>query len=241
MAWADLKAKAGAVAALFLFSSPVLELTLFVLTAIGTFAGLQRGVFRLHPRVWPMVLAMTLAFLALPRLGLGTAYIDYRIPSGAIFFVLGFMIPGSAMPRFVTWITSWFSALVIVRVASIAALWLAWEPDFAKLDDALQQLPVGARVMVVEGWKEAIEINQPPIEHAAAFVVARRQGFEPNLFASTAAEILYLRPQFEPLYQIRPPKRLEALNPAYVHLLVIRPALANVSPNLPLTLLARGN
>jgi hypothetical protein len=129
---------------------------------------------------------------------------------------------------------------VIGRVASIAVLWLSWEPVFAELDNTLQQLPQGSRVMVVEGWANMVEIHQPPIEHAAAFVVARRQGFEPNLFAGAAAQILRLQPEFQPLYQITPPDALDRIDPAYDHLLVIRPALTQLSPQLPLTLLAQG-
>jgi hypothetical protein len=240
MEWPDLRAKATAIASVFLFSSPVWEIGLFIFTAVGTGAALALGIFRVNRLVWPMAILMLIAFLVLPREALGTAYIDYRIPGGALLFALGFVTPGPAMEKFGKLAASWFSALVIGRVASIAVLWLSWEPVFAELDNTLQQLPQGSRVMVVEGWANMVEIHQPPIEHAAAFVVARRQGFEPNLFAGAAAQILRLQPEFQPLYQITPPDALDRIDPAYDHLLVIRPALTQLSPQLPLTLLAQG-
>jgi hypothetical protein len=239
MEWPDLKSKATAIAAVFLFSSPVWEIGLFILTAVGTIAALVLGIFRVNGLVWPMAVLMLLAFLVLPREALGTAYIDYRIPAGALLFALGFVTPGPAMERFGKLAASWFSALVIGRVASIAVLWLSWEPVFAELDNVFQQLPQGSRVMVVEGWASMLEIHSPPIEHTPSFIVARRQGFEPNLFAGTAAQILRLQPEFRPLYNITPPDSLDRIDPAYDHLLVIRPSLARLSPQLPLTLLAR--
>ncbi len=239
--WATLQDKAEGVAALFMFSNPGWEIAFLVLTTVGAGVAFLVGAARLHRHAWPMIVFMAIAYLLLPRVALGTGYVDYRIPSGAIFFVLGFLIPGPSATRLARPLAAWFFGLTLARVAFIAALWLAWEPVLAQFDNAMQLLPLGARLMVAEGTASTSQSRRPPLRHIAALVVARRQGFEPNMFASIAGEILYFQPAYRALRQLAPSSTVTAIDPAYDYLLVIRPARAKVSAQLPLSLLEKGD
>lgn len=239
--WSSLQDKAEGIAALTLFSSPAIELPLLGLAIIGFGAAIAIGALRLHRDAVPMLLGMAIVYLALPRSLLGSGYVDYRIPSGAACFLVACLVPGPNAARLLPLFAVWLSALGIVRVASIAWMWLLWEPTLSEFDAAFQRLPVGARLMVVQGiLASTSESRRPSLEHIAALAVARRQVFDPFLYANISGHLLKFQPEFARFRPSHPPDHLDELDPAYDHVLVIHPELAWLSPRLRLTRIAQG-
>jgi hypothetical protein len=95
--------------------------------------------------------------------------------------------------------------------------------------------------MVVFGKADTAQSRRPPLQHVAALAVARRQAFEPYMFASIPGQILHFQPDFRRLYRETPAaEAIDNIDPIYDHLLVIYPQTAEISPRLPLTPLAKG-
>lgn len=230
--FSTLHEKARSFASITLFTQPKAEIALLALALAGLAVALATRAMRLHPVAATAAVLMLLAWLALPNVGLGGAYIDYRVPWAIAFFVMAGTIPNR--PRFARPLGVWFGALAVARIALIAALWLAWEPVLAAIDTALGHLPVGSLLMVVEGQlPDGAVFRDPDLEHVAAYAVARRQAFMPGMFASLSGQILYFQPHYLALareadFAVAIPSRLEHVPPDYDHILDLLPDRAQV-------------
>jgi hypothetical protein len=241
MYWGTWQTKAEAVLGVTLFSAPICEISLFALTVLAISAGLALGAVHVDRRCLPMLAMLALLFLAMPRSAWGGGYIDYRIPWAASFYFLASLHPGLQHRRLARLLAALAVALYIARIATISILWLQWEPVIAGIDTALAKLPIGAKLMVVEGDPGSTSVSRrPSLLHVAAYAVARRQAFEPQLFASLRGQILYFQPHYKALWRLSAPSRLDSLAPDYDHVLVLRPRFADVASKLPLTLIASG-
>jgi hypothetical protein len=239
--WGTFYDKIEAVAAITMFANPRIELALFVFAALGLTLALLSRVVSIPRRFLPILLVLALIWLAVPRVGLGGGFIDYRVPWGASFFLLAGLVPSDRRTALSMLLGVLFTGLVIVRIGSIIEEWLSWEPTLAAIDNALGSLPPGARLMVVEGRLNSTSAaRQPALDHVAAYAVARRQAFEPQMFASFSGQILYFQPRYKNLWELNPPSTLVTLDPAYDYVLVLWPKFAKISPNLNLVCKRRG-
>jgi hypothetical protein len=129
--------------------------------------------------------------------------------------------------------------LTLVRIGLIAGQWLSWEPTLAALDHSLGSLPLGARLMVVEGPSPAGGIfRHPALTQVASYAVARRQAFDPGIFAVLAGQLLFFQPHFLELWRDdhegESAPALDHLAPDYDYVLVLVPETARISPLLKL-------
>ncbi|MDR3539277.1 MAG: hypothetical protein P4L71_22505 [Acetobacteraceae bacterium] len=244
--FSTLHQKARSFASITLFTSPKLEVGLLALALAGLAAAVLSRTMRLHPVGAAATATMLLVWLALPNIALGGAYIDYRVPWAVAFFLLASVIPGRRHDRLAVPFAGCFAALAVARIALIAGLWLSWEPTLAALDTALSRLPVGSRLMVVEGRPPSGEVfRQPDLEHVAAYAVARRQAFMPGMFASLSGQILYFQPHYLDLaqqaaFEVAIPASLERVLPDYDYILDLLPDLARIGPDVPVVCEASG-
>jgi hypothetical protein len=233
-------------AAITLFTSPKLEVSLLVLAIVGLTAALLGRVIRLHPVGLSVVVMMLIVWLLLPGTAFGTALVDYRLPWATSFFLLGGLVPGPRYNRLAIWFGGFFGTLALARIGLISILWLSWEPILATIDHTLQALPLGTRLMVVEGRLPSGKVfREPDLDHVAAYAVVRRQAFEPGRFASYPGQILYFQSHYRDLWQQvdyfrQIPSALDYLAADYDYVLVLLPDLARISPLLPLTCEAKG-
>jgi hypothetical protein len=235
-----LQGKIDGLAAVFLFSSPATELPLLLASGLCALAALYTRTARFHPAFYVLAFLFALLFLVTPRSIQGGTYTDYRIPWGASFFLLACLVPGAGAPyRKPLALTA--GVLAAIRVGLIAWFWIGWEPVNAAIDTALSHLPVGTRLMTVWGDTGSVTgARRPPLTHAGGYLVARRQGFESNIFADMSGQILFLR---KPYGDIRTPDMVSAVDslaPEYDYILVINPQAARIAPDLKLSCVAQG-
>ncbi|WP_428484046.1 hypothetical protein [Rhodopila sp.] len=239
ISFSTLHDKARSFASIMLFSSPKLEVTLLALAMAGLAAALLSRTIRLHAIAATIVAMLLIVWLLLPATAYGTALIDYRLPWAISFFLLVGLLPGLRHQRLLVPFGLYFGALTLGRIAMIATFWLSWEPTLTALDHALSGLPVGARLMVVEGRLPGGGFfRQPTLTRFASYAVARRQAFDPGIFANMSGQILFFQPHFTKLWQQdalgESRTSLDRLSPDYNYVLVLVPALAHISPRLPL-------
>lgn len=167
-------------------------------------------------------------------------YIDYRLPWAISFFLLASLVPVPRHDRLGLTLGVLFGGLVTLRIVSICIFWLSWEPIIAAIDQALTALPLGSQLAVVRGRSGSTSLDrQPALDHMAAYAVARREAYEPEMFADFAAQLLHLQPNYAHPWSITP-ESLDRLPSNTDYLLVLRPTLVRLAPDLPLVCVAAG-
>ena len=237
--------KAQCIAAITWFAMPAVEIPLLLAALACLGLGLWRHLVRLHIGAAGMVAALGTLWLILPRDLPAGDYVDYRLPWAISFVLLASLaaperpLPGS-LARLQRGLAVALAGLVALRVGSLGWRAVQAEPEIAAVDRALSILPVGSSLWVVRRITAGSIMKNPPLEHSAAFLVSRRQGFEPEVFAGTAGELVYLQPHYRAMYRLLAPSRLEHVPDGYDAVLVLNPALAGMKADRPLHCLAWG-
>lgn len=235
----NLMEKADGIVAVTLYSAPLIELSILAISGGLLAIALCLRSMTFERRFWGVLASLFLLFVITPRSGFGGGYIDYRLPWAMSFFVLGALRPARILPAFDFAAIGICAAMVCLRVGSIGALWWTWEPQIAAIDTALSTLPIGTRLMVVEGLPASVsESRRPSLLHVAAYAVARRQAFEPSVYAGIAGQVLMFQPKYQARWRLVSPSRLDELPDDYDFVLVLRPRFAAISRSLPLTSIA---
>ena len=130
--------------------------------------------------------------------------------------------------------------LVVVRIASVSLRWLHCEPELAAIDRALAALPEVSSVWVVKGMVAGTLMKTPPLEHTAADIVLRRNGFESEVFAGAAGQMVFLKPPYLQLYQMAPAQDLRLVPAGFDAVLVLYPDLVKHAPGLRFHRVAAG-
>lgn len=239
--FSTLQQKLDSILAITLFSSPFPELALLGLAGFGLLLALAFRAVRPHPAAWCVLPVLVLAWLAAPRSAAGGGYVDYRLPWVIALLLLAMMVRGSRWTQLARPFGTIFLGLAGIRVLVIAGLWLTWEPVIAEIDAALSRLPVGARLMVVQGDVGSTSASRrPSLLHVASYAVLRSDAFVPQLYASLPGQTLKISPRWLALQQFTAPSGLEQIDRAYTHLLVIDPDHARLAPSLRLVEQASG-
>jgi hypothetical protein len=229
------------------FSSVRLEGGLLILALVALGVALVAKAVRIHPIGATAVMIMLMVWLILPIVADGTSFIDYRLPWAISFFALASLTPGPRAASFRLPLSVWGAALIVGRIGTICAFWLAWEPALAEIDQALGRVPVGTKLYVLEGKLPGNKpFHQPELNQVASYVVARRQGFHPGMFVSFPGQILDLQPQYERIWMEEANlgrtlgASLDRVPIGYDYVLVLLPGYARLSPHLPLRCAAAG-
>ncbi len=225
--------KAQSLAAITWFAMPALELPLLLAALACLGAALWWRLLRPHPMMAGMAGLLGVAWLILPRDIAASAYVDYRVPWAMSFIVLAGLMagPAASRPRLRA-LTAVMVGLAALRVGSIAMRAVQCEPEMAAIDRALAGLPSGASLWVVKGRTPGSLMKTPPVEHMAAYIVLRRDGFDAQAFAGAPGQLVYLQPRYRQMYRMETAAALAMPPEGYDDVLVLNPALAGV-PALP--------
>jgi hypothetical protein len=123
---------------------------------------------------WRMVIPLAMLamlFIIMPAEFWGTAFADYRLPSGVAFFAWASLGWGDKSQARIAALCLLLCLCLIIRVGSIWAAWRPAQPILAEYETVLQGVPPGSRLLVVvddSGW------SNPPLVHAALPAAARR-------------------------------------------------------------------
>jgi hypothetical protein len=116
-------------------------------------------------------------FIVMPAELWGTAFADYRLPSGVAFFAWASLGWGEKSPARIAALCLFLSLCLIVRVGSIWAAWRPAQPILAEYQSILQRVPAGSRLLV---FMDGSAWSYPPLVHAPRPAAAGR-----GIFIST--------------------------------------------------------
>ena len=197
VAWSGFGSKLRALVSPIYFNQPVVEGGLLLLLGAAMVAGLVTRTLRVHARMMPVLVLLGLAFLAMPVMLFGSYHADYRLLSGAAFFVIGAVrfVPGT---RTVLRVGVAVAVLgLLVRVGSITAEWILVQPVLREQIASMAPVPPGARVLLITGDVRALQaLGMPKIGHFAVLGLTRRGAMSGSLFMADFAFPLRLQPAF---------------------------------------------
>ena len=139
-------------------------------------------------------LILLAAFLLLPRVIFGSAYADMRlVPYMMAVFLLAIRYRGAMEGRTVTLLAATGLGFFLMRIASTtASLAIASDQQQAALE-ALDQLPIGARVVTLVGRPCHDVWALPRDTHLGGMVIVRRHGFSNDQWVIEGANLLGVR------------------------------------------------
>lgn len=153
-------------------------------------------------------LVIAAAYVVAPRRAMSGSVIEVRLT-----IVLAFLLVGGVLPvlssRAARVVGVALAAVVVVRAAHVASVWVAHRSDLADLRAVIAPVPPGARVLAVSagiGAPKTYVASEPagavpPImyhvdEHLPALLVIERHAFWPQLFADPRQQPVVVRPAY---------------------------------------------
>jgi hypothetical protein len=176
------------------------DIACFVALLLLFLYGWRRGYIRFAPAMHGPLIALVIAYFAMPSSALTATNLDHRLP---IAFAL--LLVASAAPRGLSRAATrslaiGIAALFLVRMAIIENHWQASDRYYASLMPAFEPMKQGARIAVAY---RARTLNTPPsgqpIAHFATMAVGLKDAFVPSLFASPSQQPVQFTHNFKPL------------------------------------------
>jgi hypothetical protein len=157
----------------------------------------------LSPRLGVALAILFAAYLILPT-RIFTGYgADHRLPP-ALFLLLIASVKPSLPRRAGLLLAVAAGAMFAARMAVVDAVWARADGLYTSDIAALDQLPLGARLMAGAPANE-VNAGGVPQLHVAALAAARREAFVPTVFAHPAQQPMALRPPFDAAAAAAPP------------------------------------
>ena len=145
-----------------------------------------------------------LAFLALPRLMIGGAYVDMRLLAPALALALIAIRVRPGHPRLETWIAGVAVGFFALRTVTSTIAFLLFAQTQQAALEAVNHIPRGTGVLVLVNEPCSSKWHSDRLGHIAGIAVARRDVFENGQWALAGQQLLRARhPEAEP-YRIDP-------------------------------------
>lgn len=164
-----------------------------------TWMGVRDPRLRFDPLVGTAGLLCLLAFVALPRLFVGGAYVDMRMlaPALALVLVAIRVRPGNA--RFEAILAAAGAGFFAMRIVTSTIAFLLFSQTQQAALEAVPHIPRGTGVLVLVNVNCASEWHSERLNHVAGIAIARRDIFENGQWALAGQQLLRARhPEAEP-------------------------------------------
>jgi len=238
--WGSLRWKARALASPIVFSDYFTEIPLLIAVSIILVGALATRIIVVNSRMLIPLIAFGAIFAVMPFMLLGSAFADYRMPSGVAFFALASLRWGNTSPARINAVSSLLAACLAVRVASVISQWQPAQAVIEEYDAALKQIPPGSRLFVLLDRNTSFwDDHMSSLLHVAVFAATKRGAFVPYIFADNGesptrgVDLLKLTPAYRDYQNIHEIER-------YDYLLDMRKHEAAIGSAVSLKEIARG-
>ncbi len=180
--------------------SDIVALGIAATLAAGATWAARRGLLRVHPMAWVMLVAGTIIYLALPRIMFATYMTDQRLPIALVFMLFG-CIDMSLQHRLVrrAFIAVVFT-LVIVRVIEVNVSWANLSTTTSGFRGSVKRIKPGSKVVVAYGHASGgDDVSDLGLVHAACLAIIERSALVTTAFTVIGKQILHVKPEFRHL------------------------------------------
>jgi hypothetical protein len=192
-AW-EAQGKLEAITMFLTVYSDLSDIPLLILAGAAVYFGVRRGVVHFHPAGLLVLIVLSCAFLAMPRLAFGSWMADQRLVVGIFFITLGF----ASVDLRGLGISNLFFALCLAsiafRVVDVSVNWAATSQSLLELRDTVRRMPFGSRLLVTQSDDPATATAVgAALAHAPTLAVIERSALVSRLFVVPGKQVLHAR------------------------------------------------
>ena len=212
-----------------------------------------RGLIRLHPVGWALLIVGVVVYAAMPRVLFATHLADQRLPVALALMLIACTDIDLRRRQVRGALATLFVALLAVRLAEVQTAWNTLAPQMAEFLRSARSVERGARVLVAHGDRTAYEVGTVSdfgLLHAASLATIERSALVSTAFVVPGKHVLQAREPFRRIVNLedRVPPSVEWLQRAagqaddrlywsrwprhfdYVYVLFTQPGSANPAP-----------
>ncbi len=156
---------------------------------------------------WPAALCLA-AFVLLPRLLMGGAYVDMRMIPAAVMLALVAIAPPVGSPRFGRVLAGMGLAFLVVRLAATTASYVQRDADQARELAAIAAIPRGAAVLALVARPCGDPWPRQRYDALPGIAVVRRDAFVNTHWALPGQQLLDVRYAAAGAYRVDPSQQM---------------------------------
>jgi hypothetical protein len=182
-----------------LYSDIVAFIIAATIAGAATWAA-RRGLLRVHPLAWMLLLVGTAVYLALPRVMFATYMTDQRLPI-ALALMLIACVDVSLQHRLVRRaFIAVLLTLVIVRVIEVNVSWANLSTTTSEFRNSIKRIKPGSKVLVAYGTATGgDDVADLGLVHAACLAIIERSALVTTAFTVVGKQVLHVRPEYRAL------------------------------------------
>lgn len=144
-------------------------------------------------------LAIFATFALAPKKVMTGNFLDDRLALAVAFVGIACTGWRGVSRRWQYAVTGVLAVLFVARTAAVEAQWQAWDAEIGGIVRGIDALPEGARLTAALGCRDSQALHRPPLVHLSNYVITRRNGFYPLVFAMAGQQPIKLRREYEAL------------------------------------------
>jgi hypothetical protein len=177
------------------------EIAAFVIVALvlAIAIAIWRGLLRMHPLGWALMLVGGVVYLALPRALFDTHLADQRLPVALAFMLIACIDLDLARRGVRRAFALAFAVLLMVHLVEVQVAWDALSYQSADVRRSTMGIERGARVLVVHGDRDAYAdgtVSDFGLLHAASLATIERSALVSSNFVVSGKHVLQVREPF---------------------------------------------
>jgi hypothetical protein len=213
-----------------------------------------RGLIRLHPAGWALLIVGVVVYAAMPRVLFATHLADQRLPVALALMLIAATDIDLRQRQVRGALAALFVALLAVRLGEVQTAWNALAPQMAEFLRSARSVERGTRILVAHADRSAYEqtgiVSDFGLLHAASLATIERSALVSTNFVVPGKHVLQAREPFRRIVNLedRVPPSAEWLQRAagqaddrlywsgwpqhfdYVYVLFTQPGSANPAP-----------
>jgi hypothetical protein len=191
----EAQGKLDALIMLLTVYSDLSDIPLLLLAAAAVYFGISRKLVQIHPAGLVVLIILSAAFLAMPRMAFGSWMADQRLLVGIFFFTLGFVSVDLRGPGVGSTFFALCLALIAFRIVDVSVNWSATSQPLLELKSSLRRMPPGSRLLVTQADEpEPESVISVALAHAPTLAVIERSALVSRLFVVPGKQVLHARP-----------------------------------------------
>jgi hypothetical protein len=181
----------------------IFDAVCFLGLLIFVLLGLLRGWIRTCPPLLGSVVALIIAYFAVPYVMFGSHGADRRLTVAIALVAIAAMDWSPAtVPRRA--IVMALALLLCIRITVIGYTWHADQSIYRQYLAAIDTLPLGSRLSVLYAHDSSETLDDPPVHFMVQYAIIRRQAFVPTTFTAPGEQPLRFRPPYDAIAEQSP-------------------------------------
>jgi hypothetical protein len=174
----------------------IIALALIAAMVLAIIFADRKGILRMHPFGWALLLVGGLVYVAMPRAVFSTHLADQRLPVAMAFMLIAALDIDLAQRRIRQALAAALVAVLALRLIEVQVVWDRLAPQSQDFLRTVRSLERGAQILVVHAERDAYApttISDFHLLHAASLATIERSALVSTTFAVRGKHVLQVR------------------------------------------------